>query len=819
MSPTKSNPVPKNKKPLRADIPSYPTRIAEDFLVNAVSFPMQGRDIENIEKPQGPGLWRFFGSRVSLGIKLPVIVIVLLMLAFIISTFLSVGITQTALIDTLQSELSSQSASKAELIRANLIWSRSVAIDLAAVAEVSNYDEETILKIINNTLARNSQIFGSTIAYEPYQFQPDLYYWSPYYSRTANNELQFTQLGNPDYDYFSLDWYTQPKAKREPVLSSPYFDFGGGDIWMVTWGAPFFDKTSGALKGVATADIAFSQTQEIVNKITVGKDGYAFLIDRQGTILGVGKNAGGYYETMADSMTTSSFSVFARNWKELIAEMMGEKTGFMDVVDPQGKPLFVAYTPVGMNTGWSLALAYPQAELLQTPSQLRNTLIIYSSIVVLIFGVILYLFTRSITKPIQSLTTYANQFTIDQLASSKGKLIDPIKIKTQDELEDLAIAFNIMSSNLTNTFESLEEKVADRTRESERRSLELETIAEVARDITIIRDLNTLLNVAANLICERFKYYHVGIFLVGDNGEFAYLRAASSDAAQQMLDQNYKLRVGQQGMVGNVIRTGQARIAQDVDQDSAHFQNPFLPETRSEITLPLRSRSLTIGALDIQSDIQSAFKERDISVLQLLADQLAAAIENAQLAQQVEGTFLELSSTYRLQTQNVWSATINKREHSAYEYDGIRVQAVPQDLPDNLLQQLETGKPIIIKANNIATDIKETLLIPLMVRNQVIGVIGMEQEDPNHIWTEEEMAIAEAAANRAGLTLENARLLEESQRRAVKERTIFEATTRIGSALNIENILQTTAEELERVLSGSEVILQFQSENDPKPEN
>jgi K+-sensing histidine kinase KdpD len=113
---------------------------------------------------------------------------------------------------------------------------------------------------------------------------------------------------------------------------------------------------------------------------------------------------------------------------------------------------------------------------------------------------------------------------------------------------------------------------------------------------------------------------------------------------------------------------------------------------------------------------------------------------------------------------------------------------------------------------------KNTLMIPLMVLNQVIGVIGLEQENPNHVWTEEDIAVAQAAANRAALTLENARLLEESQRRATKERAIFEATSRIGAALSVENILQATAEELERIAGGSEITLQFQSDNDAKPE-
>jgi transcriptional regulator with GAF, ATPase, and Fis domain len=144
---------------------------------------------------------------------------------------------------------------------------------------------------------------------------------------------------------------------------------------------------------------------------------------------------------------------------------------------------------------------------------------------------------------------------------------------------------------------------------------------------------------------------------------------------------------------------------------------------------------------------------------------------------------------------------------------------VPHNLPDDLLKQLENGKPIVVNENNENKNshAKTTLLIPLIVLDQVIGVIGLEQANPDHKWTDQEIAIAQAAANRAGLTLENARLIEESQRRAIKERTIFESTARIGSALNIENILQATVEELERVLSGSEVILQFQSDNDQKP--
>ena len=765
--------------------------------------------------PMSQSLWARSNRRLNLDIKLPLMVIFLLSLAFLVSTLLSIQATQTALIDTLKSELSAQTTSKAEVLRSHLVWTRGVAIDLAATAETINYDEDSIRKIIYNTLTHNEQIFASTIAYEPYQFKPDILYWAPYYTRVPNNELlKFVQLGNPEYNYFKWDWYTLPKATLKPVLSPPYFDFGGGDIWMVTWSAPFFDE-AGNFKGVATSDIAFSQVQEIINKIQVGKKGYAFLLDSKGVILGIGENAGSNYKIMSDSMLTATYSVKAKGWTELITAMIKGGEGFTEAIDPQGKPVFVAYIPVGLNTGWSLALAFPQDELFQKASSPQNTLIFYAVLIVIIFGGILYLLTRSITQPLRRLTLYASQLSAEKLHLIGGKIKEPIQIHTGDELEDLAEAFNKMSGDLAYTLETLEEKVADRARSLERRSLELETIAEVAREITIIHDLNTLLNVSANLIRERFKYYHVGIFLIDERGEFAILRAASSAAAHQMLEQNYKLKVGQEGLVGNVSRTGQAHIALDVGADAIHFQNPFLPETHSEIALPLRSRSMTIGALDIQADVQSAFSEQDVKVFQLLADQLSAAIENAQLVQQVEGTFTELNNAYRLQTQSVWQSTINHYKRPSYEYDGIQVRDVPRHLPKDLLKQLENGEPIIIKENETQKDsrAKTTLMVPIMVLNQVIGVIGLEQESPDYIWTDQEISIVQAAANRAGITLENARLLEESQRRAVKERTIFDATARIGSALNIGNILQTTAEEIERILGNSEVILQINNDN------
>lgn len=742
----------------------------------------------------------FFGRRVSLGIKLPAAIIGLMLTALIIYTVFSIRFSQQALVDTLKEELTRETLTKVEIVQSKLLIARAVALQLAGYAESGSLNDAELLRMLQNTLKRNENVFGSTIAYEPNQFESASYYYAPYFNRQPNNTLVYSDLGTPEYDYFNREWYTIPKDKLSTVVSPPYYDYGGGEIWMVTWSAPFFDG-AGKFRGVATADIAFSQTQEIINSIRVGESGYAFLIDENGIILGIGAG-GGDYKTMSDSMVLAAFSDKTRGWIELIAEMRAGKSGFSEATDPQGLPMLVAYAPIGLDTGWSLALAYPRAELAANTTTLRNTLIGYTFIVTLAFTVILFVFTRTITEPLQRLREFASRVAGGDLNTKN--LID---IQTRDELEDLGQAFNQMVSNLRGSLETLEENVSMRTRDLSLLANELRTISEVARELSIIRDQNTLLNVSATLIRERLGYYHVGIFLVDEKGEFAVLRGANSPAAEKMLARNYKIKVGEAGLVGVVTRTGQAYIAQDVDLDSAHLDNPDLPETRSEIALPLRSYNVTIGALDIQASTRKAFTESDIQTLQILADQLAAAIENTQLVQRLENTLAELSKATRSQTREIWKSLLASQETSSYEYDGLQIRPIPPELPSELSTTLAKGVPVVF--NPPGKKSKNTLLVPLTIFGQTIGVVGLEQEDPDLVWGQEQIAVAQAAANRAALTLENARLLADSNRRAAKERAIFEATSRIGSAFSVENILEIAAKEIEKTLSGSEVTIQF----------
>lgn len=455
---------------------------------------------------------------------------------------------------------------------------------------------------------------------------------------------------------------------------------------------------------------------------------------------------------------------------------------------------------------WVVIYSRPTSVFLTDIHKQTNTNILLLILTTFAVVILATLVARIFTRPILELADIANSVSL-------GNLNIRAEENTSDEIGTIASVFNSITNQLQSKLGSLEEHVSKQTADLQKDNVQLKAITDVMREIIIIRDLNTLLKVSVNLIKERLDYYHVGIFLVDELGEYAILRAASSIAAEEMLMNNYKLKVSQKDLVGKSTKNGQAYIALDVGIDAIHFENPLLPETHSEIALPLRNRNLTIGALDIQTKAFNAFSERDIQTLQLLADQLSAAIEKTQLAQQVEATMLELTKVNRQQTQRAWKSPISKREFPAYEYDGLQVTAVQHNLPLELLKKLENGKPIIVKqSTDHQTNVKQnTLLIPLILLNQVIGVIGLEQENPAHIWTDEEIAIALAAANRAALSLENSRLLEDSQKRAAREQAISNISAKIGAGVEIESIIKTAISELGNQISGAQVTVELGS--------
>lgn len=378
--------------------------------------------------------------------------------------------------------------------------------------------------------------------------------------------------------------------------------------------------------------------------------------------------------------------------------------------------------------------------------------------------------------------------------------------------------FNRSNRELENLTTNLEERVNERTVEledvntqAERRAAQLKVVTELSESIAQLQDLSELFPATTKLISERFGFYHVGIFLIDQDREYAILEAANSEGGKQMLARNHRLKLGV-GVVGFCAQTGQPRIALDVGSDAVFFNNPDLPNTRSEVALPMHSRGVTIGVLDVQSTEEGAFSPEDLQVLTALANQVSIAMENTRLLMETRAALMRVQEVYNEFTRTAWSHTITQAEQRGFRFQTGRIEMVEEALQSpEVAYAIQRGESMANQTNG-SKDTHATLAVPVKLRGEVIGVLHVESNDPHRNWQNDEISLVQAVAERAAFAMENARLFQDARRRAAKERLISEASARISGALNVENILQATAEELERVLGGSEILIQFQSQ-------
>ena len=362
----------------------------------------------------------------------------------------------------------------------------------------------------------------------------------------------------------------------------------------------------------------------------------------------------------------------------------------------------------------------------------------------------------------------------------------------QDEFNKTqAQAVNMLNA-LRSERSHLEDRVAERTKDLEQKTVQLSTAARIAGQIAGIKDLGTLLSIVVKVITEQYGYYHAAIFLVDDANEFAYLQSASSASGQQMLERGYRLALAGDGLVETAATKKHLRLLPDIDVDAAKSANPDLPSTRSRVAFPLITRNRAIGILDIHSTQPGAFQQSEIEVLQIVADQLTLAIENARLFGEMETIVQQLEQAAVKQTYQSWSE-LSKRRSPIYQYTPLgiqRIEAAPEPRED-------TG----------------TLIVPIVLRGRNIGRIHLRRKGVASGWLEQEQVMVREVAAQVGSALENARLLDDAQKRATHEHSISDITARIGSAYDVDSIMRVTAQEIGKALGDSEVTVQIRGED------
>lgn len=487
------------------------------------------------------------------------------------------------------------------------------------------------------------------------------------------------------------------------------------------------------------------------------------------------------------------------NLPELVEKLEGvDQSPFFEAEDVATGTRVNQVAVVEMETQpWLVAFFQPQ-DVLFAPaaSQARSTLLL-AVVLAGVVSVLAVTVSQVVSRPILELTDTAQRI-------SEGDLEAEAVSATGDELGLLAKTFNSMTARLRDLIGGLEDRVAERTTDLERRASQLQAASDVAKDAAAVRDVDRLLNETVHNISRRFGYYHAGVFLIDEEGDFAVLQAASSEGGQRMLEREHKLAVGKVGLVGYVTGTGKPRIALDVGEDAVHFANPDLPDTRSELTLPLLSGERVIGALDVQSAEPNAFDDQDVIALQTMADQLAIAIENARLlARQTElaadrrraiDVYRQLSASM---SYDQILADTTRLIRANFEFERVTLSLVEGNevvirsasassqarLP-RLGDSVPVGQGLIGRAvssmgpvriddstPDLASQVdpalgqlEASLAVPLVSRGQAIGALAVERTH-ERIYDDNDIELVELLASQAAVSIENARLFEETQQR------------------------------------------------------
>jgi GAF domain-containing protein/HAMP domain-containing protein len=561
----------------------------------------------------------------------------------------------------------------------------------------------------------------------------------------------------------------------------------------------------GDFQGTLATEVNLKFIWDLVDQIEVGDTGYAYIVDSQGNLVA-------YRDTALVLQGTNVSPI--REVGEFVEDPFEPADVSHGVHTYKGlNEDTVVGTHIPLEAPqWAVVVELPWREAYQDVIALGFRSLTLILVVAALAGLAGYYGARRTSAPLVYLSNVATEI-------AQGNLEARAQETGATELVHLAGSFNAMTSQLRDLIGGLENRVAERTADlslaraqSEKRARDLQSISEISQIISAEQRLDILLPLITRLVSEKFGYYHAGIFLTDDTRQYVVLQAANSEGGQRMLNRSHRLELGI-GIVGNVAQAGTPRIALDVGADAVFFDNPDLPATRSEMAIPLNSRGATIGVLDVQSVKPGEFTDIIVNTLGILGDQIAIAIENARLFARTQQALTEAQALYSQYLQKEWKAFRGKTANVGYHQasTGGKPLEVPLE-SDEIRKALEQGETILGEENGSGTE--PAMIVPIKLRGETIGVLNIKAPVKNRKWSKDEINMIESVSDRLALALENARLFEETTRRAERERLVSEITGKIRSVNDPQVMIQTALEELRSALGASRVQVIPQSSSD-----
>jgi GAF domain-containing protein/HAMP domain-containing protein len=466
--------------------------------------------------------------------------------------------------------------------------------------------------------------------------------------------------------------------------------------------------------------------------------------------------------------------------------------------------VFISYSAVQMpgypDITWYLGQVQPQSVVFQPVSNF-----LYGTLLVLLFAILVAVVSaifidRIIARPVLDLKDAA-------IRVAAGDFTATIEPTTEDEIGTLTEAFRTMTGQLAEMVENLEQRVSERTRA-------LEASVIVSRQLATILDVDQFMKQVIQHIQQTFQYYHVHIYLIDPETNELVMREGSGLVGQQLKSQQHKLQKGQ-GIVGRVAALGEPILVENVDEFSGFFRNPLLPDTQAELAVPLRKGNMVLGVLDMQSKTVGGFDQDDLILMQSIADQIAVALENARLFQQVQSSTEVASELTRRLTHEGWSQLETQAKASGYVFAKGKVEpATKRDWLPAMNRALVTRQMVQYHPDEYQGQPgNATVSIPLVLRDEVIGVIGLERSGDTP-WTEDELISLQAVSEQITLALDAARLARETERAAWRDQMVSESTARVWSSAEIDEVMRTAVSQLGNRLQASEVVIRLGTENE-----
>jgi GAF domain-containing protein/HAMP domain-containing protein len=537
----------------------------------------------------------------------------------------------------------------------------------------------------------------------------------------------------------------------------------------------------GDFQGTLVAEVNLKFMWDLVDQLKIGTTGYAYVVDRQGNLIAFSDTARVLKGENVGEL--QAVSEFIRNPVSSPTTEMSTYPGI------KGDPVVGTYVPLE-TPDWAVVTELPWLEAYRGVIQVAVVSLLIIMAMTALAGMLGGYAARRLAVPLVDLTETATRIScgeMDLQATASGPA----------EVASLAEAFNSMTTQLRQILEDLEKRVAERTLDLERQSAYLQASAEVGRAATSILEIDRLIGQVVELIRERFGLYYVGLFLVDSAGEWAVLRAGTGTAGQAMLARGHRLKIGGGSMIGWSVANAQARVALEVGEDAVRLATAELPETRSEAALPLRSRGRVLGAVTVQSSWPGAFDETVIAVLQNMTDQVAVALDNALLFAESQTAVETARRAYGEISRRDWGELLGTRTHWGYRYANQSVAPAEETWRPEMLEAIQTGEML-------ESDTGEpTLAMPLKVRDHVVGALRFNKGEDGGHWTADEIVLIETLTEQLGVALESARLYQDTQRRAARERLVNEITARIRSSMTLEAVLNSAVREISHLVEAN----------------